>query len=109
MSFSINAFDHNEWERLGLADFGDFADQISECNMGEDSFSGFGEWFFVPEEQLANGDRVIYFGSWGNDNSPGASTYTNAEIFDANDPDEMAEFALRVQEWEAKPEYDDQP
>lgn len=108
MSFTINAFNHTEWERLGLADFGDFADQISECNVGEDSFSGYGEWFFVPDEPLPNGDRVIYFGSWGNDNSPGASMYTNAEIFDGSDPDELAEFTLRVKEWESKPEDDDQ-
>jgi hypothetical protein len=109
MSFTLNAFNHTEWKRLGLADFGDFADQISECNVGEDSFSGYGEWFFVPDEPLPNGDRVIYFGSWGNDNSPGASMYTNAEIFDGSDPDELAEFTLRVQEWEAKSEYEDQP
>ena len=109
MSFSICAFNHREWSNLGLADFGDFSDQISECNTGEDAFSGYGEWFFVPEQPLPNGDRVIYYGSWGNDNSPGASMYTHAEVFDGNDPDELAEFTLRVQEWESKPEYDEQP
>ena len=43
MPFTINAFNHDEWERQGLADFSEFADQITECNMGEDAFSGFGE------------------------------------------------------------------
>ncbi len=105
MPFTLNAFDHAEWERHGLADYCDFADQISECNMGEDAFSGFGEWFFVPDEPQANGDRVIYFGSWGNDNSPGASTYTNAEIFDALDSDQLIEFSKRVDHWESQPEY----
>lgn len=105
MPFTLNAFDHEEWERHGLADFGDFADQITECNMGEDSFSGFGEWYFVPDEPLSNGDRVIYFGSWGNDNSPGASTYTNVEIFDPLDPDQLIEFSKRVDHWESQPEY----
>jgi hypothetical protein len=105
MPFTINAFDHEEWKRHGLADFGDFADRITECNIGEDSFSGFGEWFFVPDEPLPNGDRVIYFGSWGNDNSPGASTYTNAEIFDALDPDQLVEFSRRVDHWESQPEH----
>ena len=105
MPYTINAFNHDEWERHGLADFGDFADQITECNVGEDSFSGFGEWFYVPDEPLPNGDRVIYFGSWGNDNSPGASTYTNAEIFDALDPDQLIEFSKRVDHWESQPEY----
>lgn len=105
MPFTINAFNHDEWERHGLADFGDFTDQISECNMGEDAVSGFGEWYFVPEEPLPNNDRVIYFGSWGNDNSPGASTYTNAEIFDGDLPSDMSDFAERVEHWEDQPEY----
>ena len=105
MPYTINAFNHDEWERQGLADFSDFADQISECNMGEDSFSGFGEWYYVPDEPLPNGDRAIYFGSWGNDNSPGASTYTNAEIFDALDHDQLIEFSERVDHWESQTEY----
>jgi hypothetical protein len=105
MPYTINAFDDAEWKRHGLADFSEFADQITECNMGEDAFSGFGEWFFLPDEPLPNGDRVIYFGSWGNDNSPGASTYTNAEVFDALDPDQLIEFSKRVDHWESQPEY----
>ena len=72
MAFTLNAFNHEEWSRYCLADFGDFADLVTECNMGEDSFSGYGEWFYVPDEALPNNDRVIYFGSWGNDNCPGA-------------------------------------
>ena len=103
--YTINAFDDAEWKRHGLADFSEFADQITECNVGEDAFSGFGNWFFVPDEPLSNNDRVIYFGSWGNDNSPGASMYTNAEIFDGDDPDEIAAFAERVKYWESQPEY----
>jgi len=105
MPFTLSAFNHDEWERHGLVDFGDFADTISECNVGEDSFSGFGEWFFVPDEPLPNGDRVIYFGTWGNDNSPGASMYTNAEVFDGNDAAVLAEFNRRVKHWESQPEY----
>ena len=105
MPFTLSAFNHDEWERHGLADFGDFADMISECNVGEDSFSGYGDWFFVADEPLPNGDRVLYFGSWGNDNSPGASMYTNAEVFDGNDPANLAEFNRRVKHWESQPEY----
>jgi hypothetical protein len=109
MSFTVNAFNHTEWQRLGLADFADFAESITEINVGEDSFSGYGEWFYVPDEPLPTGERVIYYGSWGNDNSPGASMYTHATLFDGNDPDEMADFALRVRELEAQPEFDEQP
>lgn len=105
MSYTINAFDHQEWHRLGLADFGDFADQIAECNMGEDAFSGYGEWFFVPGEPLPTGERVIYFGSWGNENCAGASSYTYAEIFDVADGADATAFAKRVKKWESEPEF----
>ena len=39
MAFTINAFNHREWKRHGLADYGDFADMVTECNQGEDAFS----------------------------------------------------------------------
>ena len=70
MAFTITAFNHREWKRLGLADYGEFADIVTECNQGEDAFCGYGEWFFIPDEPLPNNDRVIYFGTWGNDHSP---------------------------------------
>lgn len=109
MSFTICAFNHAECHRHGLADFGDFAEKITECNVGEDAFSGYGEWWYAPDEPLPTGERVIYFGSWGNDNSPGASMYTHATIFDGHDSDDMASFALRVRELESQPEFDEQP
>ena len=105
MAFTLNAFNHEEWSRYCLADFGDFADLVTECNMGEDSFSGYGEWFYVPDGVLPNNDRVIYFGSWGNDNCPGASMYTHAEIFDMDNPQDAAQYAKRLKEWESQPEY----
>jgi hypothetical protein len=108
MSITINAFSNEEWERHGLAEFGDFADQIAECNIREERFSGYGEWFYVPDKPLPNGDRVIYFGSWSKDTCPGASIYTNADIFDGNDPDDLSDFALRVRHLESQPEYDEQ-
>lgn len=107
MSFSLTAFHHAEWQRHGLQDFSEFADRITECNVGEDAFSGFGEWFYIPDEPLPNGDWVIYHGSWSNDNSAGASMHTSAEIFDGSDFDELAEFTLLCKHWEAMPEYVD--
>lgn len=105
MSFTICAFNNAEWSRFGLAEYGDFTEQISERNMGEDSFCGYGQWFFVPDRPLPSNDLVIYFGSWGNDNSPGASLHTHAEIFDADDPEEIAEFHVRVHQWQSAPEF----
>ena len=83
------------------------ADMVTECNQGEDTFSGYGKWFFIPDDPLPNNDRVIYFGTWGNDNSPGASSYTNAEIFEMNDPDDAADYEKRVNDWEGQPEYEE--
>jgi len=103
MSFTICAFNHQEWARYGLQDYGDLADMVTECNQGEDAFSGYGEWFFIPDDPLPGNDRVIYFGTWGNDNSPGASSYTHAEIFDMDC--EAAEYEERVKEWESQPEW----
>ena len=102
MSFTISAFNHQEWQRHGLQDYGDFADQVGECNVGEDAFSGYGDWFFIPEEPLSSGERVIYYGSWGNDNCPGASVCTYAEVFG---PDEAEEFHKQVEYWESQPEW----
>jgi hypothetical protein len=102
MSFTISAFNHAEWQRHGLVDYGDFADHISECNVGEDAFSGFDDWFYIPEETLPNGDRVIYFGSWGNDNCPGASVCTYAEVFGAK---EIEAFQQQVEYWQSQPEW----
>ena len=35
-----------------LQTYGNFADMISECNVGEDAFSGYGEWFYIPDDPL---------------------------------------------------------
>lgn len=108
MNSTICAFSHQRWEQRGLACFTDFADQISEVNAGEDALGGFGEWFFVPEEPLPTGERVIYFGSWSSDHCAGASMYTHAEIFDVADPQDAAKFAERVSDWESLPEWTEQ-
>lgn len=105
MSFVLTAFNHAEWSRYNLADFSDFADQITECNVGEDAFSGYGEWYFIPADPLPNNDKVIYSGSWGNDNSPGASSYTHGEIFNMDDIEDAAEYEKRLKQWASSPEW----
>jgi len=114
MAFTVKASDHAEWEQNSLADYGDFSDCVEYCNQSEDAFSGYGDWHYIPDEPLAMmkdvgeykaNERVIYFGSYGNDNSPGASHYTYAEIFDMDDEDDAAEFEKRKAEWESCEEY----
>ncbi len=114
MAFTVCAANHAEWEENSLADYGDFSDRVEYVNQGEDNFSGYGEWFYIPDEPLPAmkgvgdykpNERVIYFGTYGNDNSPGASHYTYAEIFDMDDEEDAAEFESRKAEWESKEEW----
>lgn len=99
MPYTVNAFNHAEWEGHGLKDFGDFADAVEYINEQESGYGDLeGEWYFVDDEPLPNGDRVIYYGTHGNDHSPGASMYTNAVIFNKNT--ELAEFRKRRKQWQ---------
>jgi hypothetical protein len=121
MPFTVNASKRQEWDENSLQSYGDFSDQVTECNQrhyGDDQLQG--DWFFIPEEPLPPmkgvdygtqkpNERAIYFGSFGNDNSPGADEYTNAEIFDMDDPEEAEEFESRRKEWESAEEYIDEP
>jgi len=87
MPVTINAFNHAKWERHGLKDYADFTECVTLCDQSEYGDGQLeGEWFFIDDEPLPNGRRVIYHGSFGNDNAPGASMYTHAEIFDGGDP-----------------------
>ena len=103
MPICINNFNHKEWEQHGLKDYGDFVDEVGECNQMDYHDHSTGEWFYVNEDA-----KTIYFGTWVNDNAPGASSYTYAEIFDAEDPEDLAKFAERKVNWESRPEWTEQ-
>lgn len=117
MPFTVKASEHQEWEENRLADYSEFSDMVEYVNQRPDYCDSYrGDWYYIPDgvlppmEGVDYGDqkpneRVIYFGSFGNDNSPGADSYTNAEIFDMDDPEDAAEFEERKAEWEAAPEY----
>jgi len=116
MSFSVCAANHSEWEENSLADYGDFSDMVDYVNQRSDESGGDGEWFYIPEELLpamvgvdydgrTPNERVIYHGTYGNDNSPGASHYTYAEIFDMDDEEDVIAFKERKCEWESQPEW----
>lgn len=98
MSKYYTGFNHAEWEKAGLKDFGDFAECVTYCNQMEDYADSLqGEWWYADDDTL-----TIYHGTFGNDHSPGASIYTHAEVYD-NDQD----YRDQVKEWEAEPEYID--
>ena len=116
MSHTVKASDHHEWDKNSLADYGEFSERVTECNQREWADFTTGQWFYIPDEVLPPmkdvdygdqkpNERVIYSGSWGNDNSPGASHYTEAEIFDMDDAEDAAAFAERKAEWESQEEW----
>ena len=98
MSDHYCAFDHEEWDSAGLKDYGDFAECVSYVNQreyGDGSLAG--GWYYCDDET-----RTIYSGSFGNDNSPGASMYTYADVYGEEEADEYAADKAR---WDAKDEY----
>jgi len=111
MTDTIRACHHQEWERQGLQDYGDFAECVSECNQQEWADCNSGEWFYIPDdpmppcEEFPYERRVIYYGSWGNDNSPGASHYTSAAVYDMTDSNDVEEYERDKSAWEEQPEW----
>lgn len=93
------ACDYGSWEAAGLLDFGDFAEKIEYVNQREDGFEVLaGDWFYPHNET-----RTIYFGTFGNYNSPGADHFTYAEVYDDEN-----EYREAVASWEAMPEYSEE-
>lgn len=92
----FTAFNHSEWEANGLKDFCLFSDAIEYVNQKEYGDGQLeGEWYYADEDKL-----TVYWGTFGNDNSPGASSYTHAEIYT-----DKAEFDCVVSMWKSQPEY----
>jgi hypothetical protein len=110
MSVNFCAFNHRDWSAYNLADYGDFAECVEWVNQQEDGCDQLrGEWWYSPDEVVTvdrqGTFRVIYYGSFGNYNSPGASSYTYAELYDVADADDVADYAKAVERWEGFPEY----
>jgi hypothetical protein len=76
-----------------LARFDDFA---AEITVGEVPGERCGDWFYIPDDPLRDGRRVIYFGSWFEFAEPGTPEYTHAELFD---PNELAAYLVRACDW----------
>lgn len=98
------AFDHKDWDAAGLKDVGSL-DYMEFVNEREDGFDqSAGEWYCVDEKAM-----TIYYGTYGNYNSPGASSFTYADVYEQG---EEEKFNAAVAKWESKPERletDDEP
>lgn len=101
MSVTYSAFNHKEWEDAGLRDFSDFSEcarYVNQSEYGDGQLEG--GWYYVDDE---SGAMIVYYGFFGNDNSPGASVATYADVFDCRE--EYREF---VDSLEKSPEYADE-
>lgn len=115
MSKHYNAFGHKEWDAAGLKDFGDFAEAVEYINQSEYGDGQLeGEWYYCDDDT-----RTIYTGTFGNYNSPGASSYTNADVYDEDEQEEYDaekkrleacdEYSEEQQEaWDEEDEFDDE-
>jgi hypothetical protein len=99
MPTNYNAFNHKKWAEAGLREYGDFAECVEFTNqyeLGDGQLEG--DWYYCDDENM-----VIYTGTFGNYNAPGADSYTNADKYDAT---EQAEYDAEKARLEAMPEYD---
>jgi hypothetical protein len=94
-SQSYRGADHGEWADAGLDAIQErhAMEYVNQEDDGPDQLRG--EWFIADDEA-----RTIIFGTFGNYNSPGASHYTYAEVYDDEE-----EYRAALAEWEARPEY----
>lgn len=94
-SKTYRAADHKEWDAAGLDKVFDGL-EMEYVNQEEDYGDCLrGEWYAADDDTL-----TIFSGTFGNYNSPGASHYTYAEVYD-----NAEEYRTALAEWEAKPEY----
>jgi hypothetical protein len=87
--------DHKEWAAAGL-DAIMQAHEMTYINQEEDGFDHLrGEWFIADDAT-----RTIIYGTFGNYNSPGASHYTYADVYD-----DETEYREELAHWASKDEY----
>ncbi len=79
-----------------LKEFGDYSDRIEYVNQEQDYGDCLrGEWWYADDETL-----TIYFGTFGNHNSPGADQYTHSMVYE-----DVEEYKAEVDNWTSYPEY----
>ena len=94
-STSYRASDHEQWSAAGLENIA-ANHEMEYCNQEPDYGDCLsGEWFITDDAS-----KTIIYGTFGNYNSPGASYYTYAEVYDSTE-----EYIAALAEWESKPEY----
>jgi hypothetical protein len=95
MKATYLATDHTAWEELHLKDYSEYGDCVEYINQRTCGDECSGNWYYADEE-----NNVIYHGSFGNYNSPGADCYTYAIHCDTEE-----EFLEELKEFKDCPEW----
>ena len=78
-----------------IKDFNEYAEWITYCNQDDDFDSLMGDWYYFDDM-----NNTIYYGVFGNDNSPGASRYTWHKKYDS-----LQEYFTDCKIWQEQKEY----
>jgi len=82
-------------ESGGYKEFHEYSERITFVNQQDHGDYLQGQWFWADDVA-----RVIYYGSFGNDNAPGADDYTIKEVY----PNEL-DYRKAVIKWDETPEF----
>lgn len=95
----MSILDYDEWKQRGLPDLVEIYDRLTYCNAVEDGRRFRTDWYFVPDDPLPSGRRVIYTGGWSGVAKIPTQGRFEAELFDSTVPDDLAEYDRRVRYW----------
>ena len=95
MPYNICALNYKEWEKYNLENYCDFSEKLTEYDMRTIGDSVKGCWYYIPE-----GQTIIHFGEWGEYNSPGASSYTWANIYDEDETEDFLKHKKELEDSE---------
>jgi hypothetical protein len=84
-----------DYETNGFLRFEKFSDKVTYCNQEEFGGGNRGDWYYCDDDTLR-----VYFGTFSDSHSPGASYYTYADYYET-----QAEYDAVKAEWEKMDEF----
>jgi len=78
-----------------IKDFNEYCEWVTYCNQDDDFDQLMGDWYYLDDMH-----NTIYYGVFGNDNSPGASRYTWHKKYDS-----LQEYFEDCKIWQEQREY----
>jgi hypothetical protein len=85
----------SDWETYGFLRFEKFSDKVTYCNQEEFGGGNRGDWYYCDDDTLR-----VYFGTFSDSHSPGASYYTYADSYET-----QAAYDAVKADWEKTEEF----